>query len=154
MVDLVISKIDSVDPVVPGRSLGYTITVTNNGPADASGVTVIDTLPDGVSYSSGTTSQGTIDASGNAVTGLIGTLLVNQSATLTITTGVDPSLTADFVNVATVSANEPEIDNSNNRAEEPTSVTPQVDVTITKTDTPDPATPGGCLLYTSPSPRD
>ncbi len=147
MVDLVISKIDSVDPVVPGRSLGYTITVTNNGPADASGVTVIDTLPDGVSYSSGTTSQGTIDASGNAVTGLIGTLLVNQSATLTITTGVDPSLTTDFVNVATVSANEPEIDNSNNRAEEPTSVTPQVDVTITKTDTPDPATPGGSLAF-------
>jgi uncharacterized repeat protein (TIGR01451 family) len=52
--DLRISKSDSPDPAVAGRNLVYTIDVTNDGPADALGVIVTDTLPSGVSYVSNT----------------------------------------------------------------------------------------------------
>ncbi|MBA2592590.1 MAG: DUF11 domain-containing protein, partial [Gammaproteobacteria bacterium] len=36
----------------------YTVPVTNNGPSNATGVTMTDTLPAGVSFVSATPSQG------------------------------------------------------------------------------------------------
>jgi uncharacterized repeat protein (TIGR01451 family) len=46
--DLRISKTASPSPAVAGGDLFYNITVTNDGPGPASGVTVVDTLPAGV----------------------------------------------------------------------------------------------------------
>ncbi len=43
--DLVVTKTDSADPVIEGSQFTYTINVHNNGPFDATGVTVTDTLP-------------------------------------------------------------------------------------------------------------
>jgi uncharacterized repeat protein (TIGR01451 family) len=43
--DLAAAKSDSVDPMGPGRQLTYTVVTTNNGPSDATGVTLTDTLP-------------------------------------------------------------------------------------------------------------
>ncbi|KPK19136.1 MAG: hypothetical protein AMJ70_09190 [Dehalococcoidia bacterium SG8_51_3] len=44
-VDLQITKSDSPDPVAAGAVLEYTLEVENNGPSDASNVTVTDELP-------------------------------------------------------------------------------------------------------------
>ena len=44
-IDLAIDKIDSKDPVEPGETFSYIVTVKNNGPSNATGVTVVDTLP-------------------------------------------------------------------------------------------------------------
>ena len=43
--DLGISKTDGVTSAVPGESLTYTITATNNGPDDAATALVNDTFP-------------------------------------------------------------------------------------------------------------
>ena len=51
--DLSIAKVDSPDPVVQGSSLTYTVTVTNNGPSNATGVVMTDTLPAGVTVQHG-----------------------------------------------------------------------------------------------------
>ncbi len=61
--DLVVSKVASpVSTYVPGQSLNYTMTVTNNGPSNLTGVTVSDTVPATVTVSSWTCSV----ASGSA----------------------------------------------------------------------------------------
>ena len=58
LIDLAVTKI--VDDATPseGGTVIYAVTVTNNGPAAASGVDVTDLLPTGVTYVSDVPSQG------------------------------------------------------------------------------------------------
>ena len=48
--DLSLTKSDAPDPVTVGQDVTYTLTITNNGPADSTGATVIDNLPAGVVF--------------------------------------------------------------------------------------------------------
>ena len=83
--DLSLTKtVDNPNPD-PGDTIIYTVTVTNNGPDDATNVEVTDALPTGVTYSSNTTTQGTY--AGNIWT--VGALANGASATLKITVTVD-----------------------------------------------------------------
>ena len=52
--DLSITKTASDEPVHAGENLTYTLVITNAGPRDATGVTVTDTLPAGVTFVSAT----------------------------------------------------------------------------------------------------
>jgi len=56
--DLAITMSDSPDPVVTGNNVAYSITVTNEGAAAASAVSITDTLPAGVNFVSAVSSQG------------------------------------------------------------------------------------------------
>jgi uncharacterized repeat protein (TIGR01451 family) len=93
--DLSVTKIDSIDPVVSGSGPGnltYTITVTNTSVADsATGVELSDifTLPAGVTIDSMTPSQGTINGTSPGYTWTIGTIAANSSVTLTAVLTVD-----------------------------------------------------------------
>ncbi len=147
-IDLAIIKADSPDPVVAGGSLTYTLSVVNNGPSTATGVTVTDTLPTGLTYQSATTTQGTVNRSGNTVTASVGQLASGATATVTILVTVDAATLGTITNVATVTGNETETNTANNQDDEPTLVQAQVDLTITKTDAADPVTAGGQLTYT------
>ncbi|QDS90823.1 Large cysteine-rich periplasmic protein OmcB precursor [Rosistilla ulvae] len=147
-VDLAVTKQDSVDPVVPGNQMTYTLVVTNNGPSDASGVLLTDTLPAGLTLASNTTTQGSVSNTGNTVTANLGTLASGATATVTLTVNVASSVAAAFTNTATVTANETDSVPANNTASEPTEVDRQFDLRVEKSDSADPATPGGTLTYT------
>ncbi len=83
--DLAITKI--VDNGTPdeGDTVTFTVTVTNNGPAQASNVSIDDALPAGLTAGTITPSQGSY----TAPTWTIGTLADGASATLTIQADVD-----------------------------------------------------------------
>ncbi|MDH3750663.1 MAG: outer membrane beta-barrel protein, partial [Gammaproteobacteria bacterium] len=126
MADLAITKVDTPDPVSSGGpQLTWDITVTNNGPDGATGVTMTDTLPAGVVYNAATSTAGTCSELNSIVTCNIGDLALNATATVMIT--VIPDLVAvptDITNNASVTAAEIDPVAGNNAVAETTTVNP------------------------------
>lgn len=159
LVDIVVTKSDSADPVTAGSSSGnlvYTITAANNGPSDASGVAITDALlaalPSGWSLVS---AIGTGTTSFSSATGVwtIGEVESGDSESLIVTVTIDASAASGVTtNTATVtSVTEPDFSAVNDSAVENTSVSRLVDIAVTKSDSADPVTAGsgpGNLVYT------
>jgi uncharacterized repeat protein (TIGR01451 family) len=102
LADLSLTKsVDNSTPAI-GQQVTFTVTVSNAGPADATGVAVTDLLPPGLSLVSATPSQGSYD-SGTGVWTVV-TLLNGASATLTITATVTSAGTK--INTAEVTASD------------------------------------------------
>jgi uncharacterized repeat protein (TIGR01451 family) len=119
--DLELEKADSPDPVQVDALLTYTITVDEIGGNPTTGVTVTDTLPKKVKFTSAEASQGTCDRQGRKVTCELGAVAGNGSATVTIR--VRPQKAGQISNTATVELNEVDFNNANNTDTETTKVT-------------------------------
>jgi uncharacterized repeat protein (TIGR01451 family) len=147
--DLSLTKGDSPDPVLLGGDVTYTLTVHNAGPSSAAGVSVSDPLPDGLTFVSADSTQGT--CSGTAtVSCAIGTVAAGAAndVTVTIVATAGPDAVPSVTNTATASSSTADPTSANNEASEQTSVDPAADLSLTKTDSPDPATVGSNLTYT------
>ena len=120
MVDLSIAKSGSPNPVVAGQDLVYTISITNSGPDDATGVTLTDTLPPGVSFVSAASTQGSCGESGGTVTCDLG--IVANGLTSTVTIVVTPLAAGTLPNAASVTANETDSNAANDQDTEDTKV--------------------------------
>lgn len=150
-VDLSIVKTDSADPVTGGANFTYTVEVTNEGDSLATGVTVRDFLPETVVFVSA--SAGCTHSDGT-VTCDLGDLAASATESVTITVQA-PNADVIVTNTATVSANENDTDTSDNTAIEETEVdaggTPVeelADLSIRKSDNPDPVAVDGQIVYT------
>lgn len=116
LTDLQITKRAIPNCVKPGEEIRFQVTVRNNGPADATGVTVVDQRPIGLNLIDVTTSKGTCSGSGT-ITCNIGTLLAGETATINLRMSVPANtLQGSFTNTATVTGNEPDPDPTNNSA--------------------------------------
>ena len=82
--DLAVTKTDSPDPVAVGQQLTYTVGVSNAGPSSATGITLTDTLPAGVTFNSATPTQGSCSQASGTVTCSLGTLANAASASVSI----------------------------------------------------------------------
>ncbi len=143
--DLTIEK-SHTGTAIAGSSLDYTLTVTNLGPSASSGpIEIVDTLPTGFSYKTGTATVRVEGGSASAVEPVV------SGQTLTWTVGdassslsnggtievVFTSLLADglaagsFINKADVDGPDDD-DPSNNHAEDPTTVTQLTNLSIVK----------------------
>ena len=140
--DLSLTKADSPDPVLLGQEFTYTLTVVNNGPSYDTAITLIDTLPDGVSFVSSTPSQGTCSGT-SAVTCSIGTIAGGNAATVSIV--VVANSTGNLTNTAVVIGS---VSDTGDTATQTTTVIPAADLVLTKADSPDPVLLHGDRMYT------
>jgi uncharacterized repeat protein (TIGR01451 family) len=144
--DLSITKTDSPDPVIAGQNIAYTITVNNAGPSDAVNVVVTDTLPAGVTFVSTTGCAG--DPNGVPTCNL-GTINAGGNKQYTVTVTVNAGTTGTITNNVSVTSNTADPNNTNNTASQNTTVnTISADLSITKSDNPDPVVAGQNLTYT------
>jgi uncharacterized repeat protein (TIGR01451 family) len=123
--DLRIAKGDSPDPVAAGAPLTYTIQVDNLGPSPATGVTVVDRLPQGVDLVSATAAGGQCAPQGRKVTCTLGTIPVLTGAyatARTVTIVVIPRRVGTIANTATVRGGQKDPVSANNRATATTQV--------------------------------
>jgi uncharacterized repeat protein (TIGR01451 family) len=122
--DVRIAKTVSLAQAQVGSNLTYTITVTNSGPSSATGIVVTDTLPAGVTFTSGTGPGGELTAVGGVVTIDGGTLANNGTFTATINGTVAAGAAVTQTNTATVTATTADTNATNNSATAVTAVDP------------------------------
>jgi uncharacterized repeat protein (TIGR01451 family) len=154
--DLVITKTDGVASEVPGTTVTYIITVSNASTSTqtATGALVNDTFPailTGVTYTAAAAGGATgFTASGSGNIADTVNLPVGSSITYTVTGTIAASATGTLVNTATVTAPAGfvEGDTSNNTATDSDTLTPQAELSMTKSDSPDPVIAGTNVTYT------
>jgi len=104
--DLDLIKVTSDHSPCEGAQITYTVTVSNPSTVSATGVSVTDILPSGLTYVSSGTSQGTY----NNTTGLwnVGNLTSSTNATLTLTVSVNTDTAGmTIINSANITAVDP-----------------------------------------------
>lgn len=113
ILDLVLNKDDSIDPVAVGDDTVYTVRVTNSGPSTAELVEITDVLPtmgSGLSFQSVVSSQGScgtvpaVNAIGGTVVCQMGTIAAGNSETITVT--MKGTVKGVFTNNASVTSTE------------------------------------------------
>jgi uncharacterized repeat protein (TIGR01451 family) len=149
--DLAITKTDGVTTATPGGSVTYTITASNSGPSDASGM-VSDTFPASLTctWTCVGAGGGTCTASGSGNIGDTTNLPAGGSVTYTASCTISASATGTLSNTATVTAPGGVTDPTpgNNSATDSDTLSPQADLSVSKTDSPDPVPVGTNLTYT------
>ncbi|PJK13998.1 hypothetical protein CO613_08425 [Lysobacteraceae bacterium NML07-0707] len=142
--DLALTKaVDNATAAV-GEDVIFTVTVTNNGPSTATGVSVNEQLPSGYTLVSASATVGSY----SAPTWTIGDLANGATATLTLKATVNA--TGDYTNTATVTATTPDPTPGNN--EDSATVTPPAAIipqlVVEKRGSVSEAEVGDVVLYT------
>ena len=143
--DLSVTITDAPDPIFPTQNLTYTVEVSNAGPSTATGVTSSFTLPAGVTLVS--TSGCTEDPNGVASCTL-GDIADGGSASYSIVVSVDAATTGTLNASTTVSSPVADPVAGNDTGTAQTTVNPQADISITKTDGVTSIRVGDTLNYT------
>ncbi|NUM48617.1 MAG: DUF11 domain-containing protein, partial [Anaerolineales bacterium] len=115
--DLSVVIADSADPVNVGDMVTYVITITNNGPDAATGITLVDTLPAGVGYISD--DAGCSETAG-VITCALGDLASGGSIAIHITVSADQAGT--WTNTASVTSEVADPNSENNVGTEETTL--------------------------------
>jgi uncharacterized repeat protein (TIGR01451 family) len=145
--DLLIVKTDSADPVLPGSSFSYQLTVSNAGPGTAAALTVTDTLPGGLGFISASGTGWSCDHSGGLITCTRSDLPLGAAPAIIIDVTAPPSAAA-LLNTAEVAASTADPVGSNNSDTESTTVLASADLSVSKWGDPGPVAPDQPLDYT------
>ncbi len=144
LADLSLTKTTSNAAPLVNQNVTFTITVTNAGPSNATGITVRDALPAGLTFVSATTGAGTY----TSATGVWATLSVNTGANATLQIVAKVTASGAITNTAEVTASSaPDLDSTpnNNVAAEDDQASAALNVN---------APPSVSLLKSCPSPAN
>ena len=128
-------------PVVAGADLNYTLTATNDGPSEASSVTLTDTLPPGVEFVASSGPSDCTESEGNVECDL-GNLRQGESVTVTLPVIIGSSALGSITNAASVVGNEADLDSSNNAVTQSLALDLAADLSIITTHSPGRRTSG------------
>jgi len=154
--DLVVTKSGPVSGTA-GQTITYSLTITNNGFVTANTVSLSDSIPTNTTFVSFAKTSGSAgwSVSSSPVNGAaratIPTLAVNETGTFQLVVRVNASDTAAITNSATGSLSNQQTDfNPSNNTSQPvtTTIATLADVSVTKSDSPDPVIVGSNLTYT------
>jgi uncharacterized repeat protein (TIGR01451 family) len=146
--DLAIAK-SHTGNFIQGQSGTYNITTTNLGPGTTAGtVTVSDTLPAGLTPTAATGTGWNCTVNGQVVTCTRADVLAANTSypPITLTVNVAPTVPASLTNTATVSGGG-QTNTTNDSVNDATTIDSSADLSITKTDSPDPVIAGANLTY-------
>ena len=145
--DLSLTKSDSPDPVRVDEQLTYTLGVHNAGPQTATGVVLTDTLPGGVAFDSATPTQGSCTETSGEVD------VHARRHRRAVATPASRSRSrrpapGTITNQASVTSELADPDSADATASVQTTVDPVADLSLTKSDSPDPVLVEELLTYT------
>ena len=149
--DLTIAKSAAPPTPVAGQAITYTLTITQNGPSDAAGVTVSDPLPGSVRFQSVTAplwscatpavgSSGTVSCTRTSLPPGVHVITIQGLVPASTPSGTVISNTAS----ATAATPDPTLPNT---ATASAAASAQADLAVTITDSPDPVSPLATLTY-------
>ena len=144
--NLALTITDTPDPVLQNTSLTYTVNVKNMGPNQATGVRVVDELPAGATFISAS-HPGCTHNSGIVTCNLNN---MNNGANVQFTIVVMPITAGNITNYVTASANQNDLNSTNNTDIESTVVSPLTgsNLSLVKSDSTDPVEIGDNITYT------
>ena len=151
--DYVIQKDDGLTQATPGQTITYTITVSNVGGSDGTGVVVMDSYPLGLMETVVADQGGIVDATTGTITWNLGDLAAGQTVTLTVTgqlIGAAPAGVDDFTNEVEVGddgAGGPDPTPDNNQDDDTDMLIAAPDLTIEKTDHGSEGILGDTVIY-------
>ncbi|WP_460285307.1 SdrD B-like domain-containing protein [Clostridium sporogenes] len=147
--DIGVIKTSSLNPVMPGEILTYTIDVTNAGPADAQNVVLDDAIsPDIIAPEFSI--DGGVTFNPWPTIYVIGTLPAGETRTILIRGTVSPSATGVITNTAAVTSSTPDPNPNNNESTVNTEVSAVVsaDISVVKTAITKQVRSGDTVVYT------
>lgn len=148
-VDLVLNHNDTgYDPVPAGGIVQYTLRVDNNGSTTATGVTLVDTLPAGLTFVSSTSTQGSCGApAGGTLTCNLGSIAAGDDATVIVQLR---SQNPGFItNTASATSTEADTNPANNLAiAQGTTINQGAELALSLTPSAVSIPSGGSLSYT------
>jgi uncharacterized repeat protein (TIGR01451 family) len=142
--DLSLTKTAAPAPLNVGEVLAYTLTVRNAGPTAAVGVRLADAVDATTTFVSATSTQGTCSGA-PALVCQLGSLAAGAQATVVMR--VIPHAAGSLTNTADVTSETADPNSANNSASVIVDVT-SADLSLTKTDAPDPINVADVLAYT------
>ena len=152
--DLAITKTNGTATTIPGASTTYTIVVSNPGLTGVTGATISDVFPASISGATftavGAGGASSFSASGSGNLAQTVNLPSGSSITYTVTGTVNQAATGTLSNTATVAVPAAFVERvpANNTATDSDTLTPQGDLSITKTDGKTTQIPGTSDTYT------
>ncbi len=148
-----VSVVKTVSPQipVPGQQVTYTLTVDNDGPSTATGVTATDVLSADLTAATVTSSRGTCNPVGadNTITCALGSLdPADSPVTITVVATLAADHTGPLSNTATVASGTADPDADDNSDTVTSQTGPNADLSLVKTLSPRSPVAGRPVTYT------